>query len=45
MPEDLAATLPPERLRADIPFTVFADVKSPTPARKTRGAQKVKDTK
>jgi outer membrane biosynthesis protein TonB len=28
MPEDLAATLPPEGLRADFPFTVFADVKS-----------------
>lgn len=31
MPEDLAAILPPEGLRADFPFTVFADVKSPTP--------------
>jgi hypothetical protein len=40
MPEDLAATLPPEGLRADFPFTLFADAKSSTPARKPREKKK-----
>ena len=40
MPDDLAATLPPEGLLFDFPFNIFADVKSSTPARKPREKKK-----